>query len=75
MPVFPGCQSVHMYNTQVDQIIYSADPTVNLAIFITHLCHDATEDFYKWNYPLTSDWLFLSHNWCEFEVYTLSNYL
>ena len=32
MLVFPSCQSVHMYNTQVDHIIYSADPTTILFV-------------------------------------------
>lgn len=36
MPVFPGCQSVHMYNTQVDQIIYSADPTTTNSLLVDY---------------------------------------
>lgn len=36
MPVFLGCQSVHMYNTQVDQIIYSADPTTTNSLLVDY---------------------------------------
>lgn len=36
MSVFPDCQSVHMYNTQVDQIIYSADPTTTNSLLVDY---------------------------------------
>lgn len=36
MLVFPSRQSVHMYNTQVDQIIYSADPTTTNSLLVDY---------------------------------------